>query len=83
MMGGEQTDASAGRALSGGADAVLLADLNDDGTLRVEVPTGWTIAPTGQPFKLAKRGDKTRLTLVSAKTFTTGVVVLSYQTTGA
>ena len=28
-------------------------------------------------------GDKTRLTLVSAKTFTTGVVVLSYQTAGA
>ena len=28
-------------------------------------------------------GDKTRLTLVSAKTFTTGVVVLSYQRAGA
>ena len=28
-------------------------------------------------------GDKTRLTLVSAKTFATGVVVLSYQTAGA
>jgi dihydrofolate reductase len=28
-------------------------------------------------------GDKTPLTLVSAKTFTTGVVVLSYQTAGA
>jgi dihydrofolate reductase len=28
-------------------------------------------------------GDTTRLTLVSAKTFTTGVVVLSYQTAGA
>jgi dihydrofolate reductase len=28
-------------------------------------------------------GDKTRLALVSAKTFTTGVVVLSYQTAGA
>jgi len=28
-------------------------------------------------------GDKTRLTLVSSKTFTTGVVVLSYQTAGA
>jgi dihydrofolate reductase len=28
-------------------------------------------------------GDKTRLTLVSAKTFRTGVVVLSYQTAGA
>ena len=27
--------------------------------------------------------DKTPLTLVSAKTFTTGVVVLSYQTAGA
>ncbi|HEX2853683.1 MAG TPA: PIG-L family deacetylase [Opitutaceae bacterium] len=31
------------------------------GTLRVEAPSGWTITPATRPFKLAQRGEKTRL----------------------
>ena len=27
------------------------------GTLRIDAPTGWSIAPTGQPFSLADRGE--------------------------
>jgi hypothetical protein len=34
---------------------------NTAGALRVEVPSGWAITPASQPFKLAQRGAKVRL----------------------
>lgn len=42
------------------------------GTLRVETPAGWTLTPASQPFNLARKGDKTRLTFaVTAPSQTT------------
>ena len=32
------------------------------GTLRLESPAGWAVAPAGQPFKLAQAGEKTKVT---------------------
>ncbi len=34
---------------------------NTTGTLRLEAPAGWKVSPAGQPFRLAGRGDKVRL----------------------
>ncbi len=40
---------------------ISAARANAAGTLRLELPAGWTAAPTGQPFKLAASGDKAKL----------------------
>ena len=59
------------------AQTLLEKGLIDE--LRLSIPP--VLAGAGLPR--FTNGDKTPLTLVSAKTFTTGVVVLSYQTAGA
>jgi dihydrofolate reductase len=59
------------------AQTLLEAGLTDE--LRLSIHP--VLAGAGLPQ--FSNGHKTPLTLVSAKTFTTGVVVLSYQTTGA
>jgi LmbE family N-acetylglucosaminyl deacetylase len=35
------------------------------GTLRIEAPTGWAVTPASQPFKLAKAGEKVRLSFAA------------------
>ncbi len=40
---------------------VTAARAGERGSLRLEAPAGWTVAPASQPFQLAKNGEKTRL----------------------
>jgi LmbE family N-acetylglucosaminyl deacetylase len=41
---------------------VTAARANADGTVRLTGPAGWQISPASQPFKLAKAGEKVRVT---------------------
>ena len=40
---------------------VIAARAGSSGAVHVEAPTGWSVSPASQPFKLANAGDKTRL----------------------
>jgi LmbE family N-acetylglucosaminyl deacetylase len=40
---------------------VTAARAGEGGQLRLEVPAGWAVSPANQPFKLAKAGEKARL----------------------
>ena len=35
-----------------------------NGKLQLQIPTGWTVLPSQQPFKLSKAGEKTKLAFV-------------------
>src|SRR6185369_2054719 len=41
---------------------ITAARANANGTLQIEVPKDWKISPASQPFKIAKVGEKMRLT---------------------
>ena len=41
---------------------ITAARADTAGTLSIETPAGWAVSPASQPFKLAKSGEKTRLT---------------------
>ncbi|MSU35467.1 MAG: PIG-L family deacetylase [Pedosphaera sp.] len=43
---------------------IATARANTEGTLRIASPTGWTVSPSSQPFKLRKSGEKMRLAFV-------------------
>jgi LmbE family N-acetylglucosaminyl deacetylase len=41
---------------------VVAARLSQSGSLRLEVPAGWSVSPASQPFSLANAGDKAKFT---------------------
>ncbi|MEI6861281.1 MAG: PIG-L family deacetylase [Verrucomicrobiota bacterium] len=56
---------------------VSAARANAAGTLRLELPAGWTATPAGQPFKLAAGGDKAKLafTITAPASAATGSIL--------
>jgi LmbE family N-acetylglucosaminyl deacetylase len=56
---------------------VTAARANSSGTLRLETPAGWQVAPAAQPFQLARVGDKTRLSFSVTAPAHTGSAVFS------
>ncbi|HTD65763.1 MAG TPA: PIG-L family deacetylase [Candidatus Limnocylindria bacterium] len=47
-----------------------------EGTLRLRAPSGWSVSPTGQSFKLSKAGDKAKLAFtVSTKQASSGNLI--------
>ena len=43
---------------------VTAARSSVNGKLQLQIPTGWTVLPSQQPFKLSKAGEKTKLAFV-------------------
>ncbi len=56
---------------------VTAARAGERGSLRLDVPAGWTVSPASRPFVLAKAGEKTRLafTLTAPAQTATGTVL--------
>ncbi len=40
------------------------ADGRSDGTIRLEVPAGWTVAPASQPFTFARAGERAHFSFI-------------------